>query len=151
VLAAEVAVDRHLAVLGNHAVHFFTAQHLQHIADLLARAAAMELRMQRIEHADGLFPEQALDQHVDAGAQQFFLLQRRAEDHGAVPGFQRIVFAQRRGFGLAAVVRQLLQQQAARDVVVRRQPQLGVQLFRTQHVVFDDGATSSPSSGTMPW
>ena len=95
--------------------------------------------MGRLEDADRFFPEQALHQGVDVGRQHLFLLQGRRQHHGAVPGFQRVFLGQRHRLGLAAVVRQFLQQQAARGAVVGGQPQLGVELFRAQHIIFNHG------------
>ena len=99
----------------------------------------MEARVQRVEDADRFFPKQALHQCIDVGGQDFFLFQGRRQHHGAVPRVQCIFFRDGRRFGLAAMVGQLLQQQAARDAVVRGQPQTRIELFRAQHVVFDHG------------
>jgi hypothetical protein len=60
--------------------------------------------------------------------------QRRGQHDGTIPD---VVRSSSVGVD-AAFMRQFLQQQTARDLIVGRQPQFGIELFRAQHVVFDD-------------
>src|SRR5581483_11151815 len=89
VLAAELAVDFHLALLFQDAFDLRLAERAQHGAHAQARARAAEVRRQRLEHADAgsfhLFPVQALDERVDRLFEQFFAAQRLAELADAFP------------------------------------------------------------------
>ncbi len=89
-----------------------------------------------VEHAYRLFPEQAAQQRGHVCCEQFLAAQCAAQRQRTVPGVCcRFRFGA--AHGVTAFERQLLQQHAARDTAIGREPELGVQLFRTLHVVLD--------------
>ncbi len=146
--ATEVAAHLHLALLGDDRFDLLAPQRLEHAADPLARAGTGKARAlgagQRLEAAQVLFPEQAVQDGLGVQRQQFLALEAGGQDGDAVVVLVAadLVFVARQG-ALARQVglslqRQALDQQARGDLVVRRQHQAGVQLLALQHVVFDD-------------
>src|ERR1700754_204292 len=77
-LVAELAVNLDVPAFLDHAVNLLAAEHLQHSADLFARARAFEARIGRLEMMHVLLPEEAPEKRSRLFAEQFVVLERAA-------------------------------------------------------------------------
>jgi len=67
-LAAKIALNGKVTLLGERLVYLGLPQHFQHVADFFPRAAAVKVWLQGIKNPDRFFPEQPSHQRANVSA-----------------------------------------------------------------------------------
>ena len=116
-------------------MNLFGPQAAKHLPYTLTRAATFKTRLQGLETAQSLLPEEPAQNRFHVQRQELFALDRCGKLGDAVvvfiqPNLEFTITQITLAFG-----RHALYQQACGELIIGRQDQRGIQLLRLQHVV----------------